>query len=87
MKVYAKEVELGISQKILASCLVKAFCPVKPSKNPSKIAAVSDAHAKYLQTEAGRAFAKYNDLYYVDTVLVTACVSLDIPTYGRQKGL
>ena len=56
----------GLRQKILASNIVTAYCPVRPLKSPKRVA---EALAGYQQYKAS---AAYNDLYYVDTILVTA---------------
>jgi hypothetical protein len=71
MKIYPKEQELGLEQKILAATIVKAECPVWKSDSDNA-ALLQEAHAEYLKTEGGKAFASYNDLYFVDTILVSS---------------
>jgi hypothetical protein len=78
MKIYPEEIKRGLDQKILASQIVTAHCPVR-KYNPDPDTLQQCSH--YTQTEAGRAFAKYNDLYFVDTVLVTAGAP-----YGKTLG-
>jgi len=85
MKIYAAEIKRGLEQKILASQIVSAHCPVRQSKNPSEIAAISEAHSKYIQSEAGKTFASYNDLYYVETILATAGAPYNDKNGGFNK--
>ena len=66
MKIYPQEIERGLQQKILASNIVTAHCPVRQLKNPKRVA---EALAGYQQNKT---LAAYNDLYYVDTILCTA---------------
>ena len=66
MKIYPQERERGLEQKILASNIVTAHCPVRQLKSPKRVA---EALAGYQQHKTS---AAYNDLYFVDTILVTA---------------
>jgi len=75
MKIYAAEINLGLKDKILASQVVKSCSTVKPMKNASRIAEVQDAHFEYIKTTAGKTFASYNDLYFVQTILVSSTMN------------
>ena len=72
MRIFETEKKLGLEHKILASCISKAFCPVKPTKKPNRVAEIQHAFEEYQKTKAGKSVATYNDLYYCDTVLVTS---------------
>jgi len=66
MKVYAKEIDLGLKDKILASTIATANCPVRQMKDPQRV------HETLEGYKVSKTSAAYNDLYYVETVLVTA---------------
>ena len=66
MKIYPQEIERGLEQKIKASAIVTAHCPVRKLKNPKRVA---EALAGY---EGYKTSASYSDLYFVDTILCTA---------------
>jgi hypothetical protein len=66
MKIYPKEISLGLSEKISASRMVTAKSPVRPTRSPKRIAAALEGYKQH------KTSAAYNDLYYVDTLLVTA---------------
>ena len=58
MKIYPQEIERGLQQKILASNIVTAHCPVRQLKNPKRVAEALAGYQKY------KASAAYNDLYW-----------------------
>ena len=85
MRIYPAEKQLGIHQKILANTIVTATAPVRPTRQANRIAATTDSHLRFTQSEAGRAYAAYNDLYYVDTILVSSGMNKNDDCFGSQE--
>ena len=85
MKIYESEIKLGLKDRILANTIVKATCPVKKMTAANDIAAVQEARAKYTLTDAGKAYASYNDLYYVDTILVSSSMNKNDDCFGSEE--
>lgn len=73
MRIFTKEQEKGLEQRILANCTATASCKVRPLTNPSRIAkAEKQAMAEKRES---------HDLYYVETILCTAGAP-----YGNNNG-
>ena len=75
MRVFAKEIELGLQEKILSNKVVASVSPVKPLTDTTILAEVQEAYAAYASTDAGKSYASYNDLYWIESVLVSSVMN------------